>query len=64
MQNREMKEQLIFVYSQRHESAALDALIKIAKTEQDRELRKKAIFWLGQSHDPRAAQVLLEIINQ
>ncbi|HKW42473.1 MAG TPA: HEAT repeat domain-containing protein [Gemmatimonadales bacterium] len=64
MQNQEMKEQLIFVYSQRHEAAALDALIKIAKTEPDRELRKKAIFWLGQSHDPRAAQVLLEIINQ
>src|SRR6267143_1168839 len=64
MQNRDMKEQLIFVYSQRHEAAALDALIKIAKTEQDKDLRKKAIFWLGQSHDPRAAQVLLEIINQ
>jgi len=63
MQNREMKEQLIFVYSQRHEAAALDQLIRIAKTEQDKELRKKAIFWLGQSHDPRAAQVLLEIIN-
>jgi len=64
MQNREMKEQLIFVYSQRHEPAAVDRLIQIAKTEQDKELRKKAIFWLGQSHDPRAAQVLLEIINQ
>ena len=64
MQNHDMKDQLIFVYSQRHEAAALDALIKIAKTEQDKELRKKAIFWLGQSHDPRAAQVLLEIINQ
>ena len=64
MQNREMKEQLIFVYSQRHEAAAVDRLIQIAKTEQDKELRKKAIFWLGQSHDPRAAQVLLEIINQ
>ncbi len=64
MQDAEMKEQLIFVYSQRHEPAALDALIKIAKGEQNRELRKKAIFWLGQSHDPRAAQVLLEIINQ
>ena len=64
MQNREMKEQLIFVYSQRHEAAAVDRLIQIARTEQDKELRKKAIFWLGQSHDPRAAQVLLEIINQ
>ena len=64
MQNEEMKDQLIFVYSQRHEPAALDKLIQIAKTEQDKELRKKALFWLGQSHDPRAAQVLLEIINQ
>ena len=64
MQNREMKEQLIFVYSQRHEAAAVDRLIQIAKSEQDKELRKKAIFWLGQSHDPRAAQVLLEIIDQ
>jgi HEAT repeat protein len=64
MQNHDLKEQLVFVYSQRHESAALDKLIQIAKTEPDRELRRKAIFWLGQSHDPRAAQVLLEIINQ
>ena len=64
MRNQDMKEQLIFVYSQRHEPAALDQLIRIAKTEQDKELRKKAIFWLGQSHDPRAAQVLLEIINR
>jgi HEAT repeat protein len=64
MQNHDMKEQLVFVYSQRHETAALDKLIQIAKTEPDRELRRKAIFWLGQSHDPRAAQVLLEIINQ
>jgi HEAT repeat protein len=64
MQNHDLKEQLIFVYSQRHEPAALDKMIQIAKTEPDKELRRKAIFWLGQSHDPRAAQVLLEIINQ
>jgi hypothetical protein len=64
MQNRDMKEQLIFVYSQRSEGAALDKLIDIAKHETDRELRKKAIFWIGQSHDPKAAQYLQEIINQ
>jgi HEAT repeat protein len=64
LQNTEMKEQLIFVYAQRHEPAAVDKLLDIAKHEQDKELRKKAIFWLGQSHDPRAAQFLLEIINQ
>jgi predicted ATP-grasp superfamily ATP-dependent carboligase len=62
--DRDIKEQLIFVYSQRHESAALDKLIDIARHETDKDLRKKAVFWLGQSHDPRAAQVLLEIINQ
>jgi HEAT repeat protein/TolA-binding protein len=62
--NVEMKEQLIFVYSQRHEPGAIDKLIDIAKRETDPDLRKKAIFWLGQSHDPRARQVLIDIINQ
>jgi len=60
----DLKEQLIFVYSQRHEPQALDKIIDIARHETNPDLRKKALFWLGQSHDPRAAQVLLEIINQ
>jgi hypothetical protein len=64
MTDREMKEQMIFVYSQRHEGAALDKLIDIAKHETDPELRKKAIFWIGQSHDPKAAQYLQEVISQ
>src|SRR5262249_54954556 len=64
MKDREMKEQMIFVYSQRNESGALDKLIDIAKHEPDAELRKKAIFWIGQSHDPKAAQYLQEVINQ
>ena len=62
--NEEMKEQLIFVYSQRHESEAVDKLIDIAKHETNPDLRKKAVFWLGQSQDPRARQALLDIINQ
>ena len=64
MQNTEMKETLIFVYSQRHEPEALDKLIDIVRHEQNKELRKKALFWVGQSHDPRAARLLEEIINQ
>ena len=64
MRDREMKDQLIFVYSQRRESQAVDKLMDIAKKESDRELRKKAIFWLGQSKDPRAAQFLMDLINQ
>jgi hypothetical protein len=64
MSNREMKDQLIFVYSQRREREAVDKLMDIAKKETDRELRKKAIFWLGQSKDPRAAEYLMQLINQ
>jgi HEAT repeat protein len=64
MQNREMKEQLIFVYSQRRERAAVDKLLDIARTDTDREMRKKALFWLSQSNDPRVADLLQEIIDQ
>ena len=60
----DLKEQLIFVYSQRHEPQALDKIVDIARHETNPDLRKRAMFWLGQSHDPRAAQVLLEIVNQ
>lgn len=61
----EMKEQMIFVFSQReHDTAAMDKLFDIAKNEKDPELRKKAIFWLGQSHDPRVQQFLMELINK
>ena len=62
--DREMKEQLIFVYSQRKDAQAVDKLMDIARRETDSELRKKAVFWLGQSRDPRAAQFLVGLINQ
>ena len=60
----ELRQEVLFAISQRHEPAAADALINIAKTDKDPELRKKAVFWLGQSSDPRAAQFLQEIISQ
>src|SRR4051812_3859971 len=61
----EMKEQMIFVFSQRqHDAAAMDKLFDIAKNEKDPELRKKAIFWLGQSRDPRVQQFLMDLINR
>ena len=64
VQDREMKEQLIFVYSQRQGTESVDKLIQIARTETDPELRKNAIFWLSQSRDPRVADFLLEMINR
>jgi HEAT repeat protein len=59
-----MKEQLIFVYSQRKDAQAVDKLMDIARRDTDPDLRRKAVFWLGQSRDPRAAQLLIELINQ
>ena len=64
MPDREMREQLIFVYSQRDEPAAVDKLLEIARRDADPELRKKALFWLGQSDDPRAAKALQDIIER
>ncbi|HEX3234775.1 MAG TPA: HEAT repeat domain-containing protein [Gemmatimonadales bacterium] len=64
MTDRAMREQLIFVYSQREEPAAVDKLLDIAKSDSDPELRKKALFWLGQSDDPRAAKALQDIIEK
>lgn len=62
--DREMREQLVFVYSQRDEPAALDKLIEIAKRDPDMELRKRALFWLGQSDESRAIQAIQEILDQ
>jgi HEAT repeat protein len=62
LSDQELKEQVIFVLSQRNESAATDKLIDIAKHDPDVELRKKAIFWLGQRDDPRVRQLLEEMI--
>jgi tetratricopeptide (TPR) repeat protein len=65
MGDTEMKEQMIFVFSQRqHDAAAMDKLFDIAKNEKEPELRKKAIFWLGQSRDPRVQQFLMDLINK
>ena len=65
MSDQELKDQIIFVFSQRgRDAAAMDKLFAIARTDRDPELRKKAIFWLGQSRDPRAQKFLEDLINR
>ncbi len=61
---REIKEQLIFVLSQKGDRAAVDKLVDIARREPDKELQKKAIFWLTQVDDPRVADILAEILTR
>jgi HEAT repeat protein len=60
----ELREQVLFALSQRHEPDAVTELIDIARNETNSDLREKAMFWLGQSGDPRAAEFLLEVIER
>ena len=60
----EMKEQVIFVASQRSETEIVDFLMEVARDEDDAELRQNAVFWLGQSKDPRIAEFLLSLIRR
>jgi HEAT repeat protein len=65
MTDSEIKEQLIFVLSQRsRDGKALEKLMDIARTDKDRDLRGKAVFWLGQSKDPRAVKFLEDLISK
>ena len=61
---REMREQILFGLSQLHEDCAVDALIRIVRTEKDEELVEKAVFWLGQTGDDKAYQFLEELIDK
>jgi HEAT repeat protein len=60
----EMREQAVFVLSQRNDDAAINKLISIARSDKDPDARKRAIFWLGQSQNPRAVQFLQELIEK
>ena len=64
LEDRELREHFVFVLSQRHETAAVDKLIDLARNDTDREIRAKATFWLGQSRDPRASKFLEERISK
>ena len=65
MTDAEIKDQLIFVLSQRgRDEKALEKLMNIARNERDKELKNKAIFWLGQSRHPSAIKFLEELISK
>jgi len=63
-QDPELKEQVIFVASQRGDSEAVDFLMEVAEDAENGEVREQAIFWLGQSDDPRVPEFLLRIIGR
>jgi hypothetical protein len=60
----ELERHMIFVISQRDDSAAIDGLIEIARSDPDHSMRKQAFFWLGQKDDPRVIQLLTSILEK
>jgi hypothetical protein len=58
----EVREQGIFVLSQRKDNEATEALLNIAREEKDTELRGKALFWLAQKDEPRVRQLIADLI--
>jgi hypothetical protein len=58
----DLRDQFVFVLSQRHDDAALDKLIDVARHDPDHEIRKRAMFWLGQSQAPKAIKFFRDIL--
>jgi hypothetical protein len=58
-----LREQYVFVLSQRRDDPSLDKLIDIARHDQSVDTRKKAMFWLGQSHEPKALAFFREVLK-
>ena len=58
-----LRKEILFYIAQRHEPAALDKLIDIAKHDQSADVRKDALFYIGQSKDPKAIKALEDIVN-
>jgi hypothetical protein len=63
LQTPALRDQYVFVLSQRHDDPALDKLIDIARHDPSIDVRKKAMFWLGQSHEPKALRFFKEILS-
>ena len=57
-----LRDHATFVLSQRHDDAAVDKLIDIARHDRDLDVRKRAMFWLGQSRDPRAVKFFRDVL--
>jgi hypothetical protein len=59
----QMREQAVFVLSQRPKSESVPELIDLAKNGRHPAARKAAIFWLSQSGDSRVVDVYAELLG-
>jgi HEAT repeat protein len=58
----EMRQEAVFVLSQRPKGESVPELIDLAKHGKYPSVRRSAIFWLGQTGDPRAVDTYAELL--
>jgi hypothetical protein len=59
----QMREQAVFVLTQRPKSESVPELVDLAKNGKYASVRRSAIFWLGQTDDPRATDTYAALLN-
>jgi HEAT repeat protein len=63
VEDREMKEAILFSLIQSDDEGTVDVLLRIAREEEDPELRANVVFWLSQKDDERVKEFLIELIE-
>ncbi len=63
MDDRELKQAIIFSLVQRDDDEVIPFLLEIARRETNTELRAQLVFWLSRKDDPRVQEFLMEIIE-
>jgi HEAT repeat protein len=59
----EFREKLAFDLSVNHDPAAVDDLIRMAKSDSDTRVREQAIFWVGQKASAKAVAMLKDTVE-
>lgn len=60
----EFRKKLSFDFFVSHDPAAIDDLIRMAKSDQDTHVREQAIFWVGQKAGAKAVAMLKETAEE
>jgi HEAT repeat protein len=59
----EFRKKLSFDFFVSHDPAAVDDLIRMAKSDQDTKVREQAIFWVGQKAGAKAVALLKDTVE-
>ena len=59
----EFRKKLVFDFSVNHDPAAVDDMIRMAKSDTDTGVREQAIFWVGQKASKKAVALLQDTVE-